>query len=254
MADKVLVVDDDATICAMLTSILRREGHEVHVALGGEQALAMEQREKPDLILLDLILPDMDGVDVCRRMRHQTSAPIIILSARADVVDKVVGLEVGADDYVTKPFGAQELMARVKAVLRRAKRQVGPVSDDEVLDFGDVRIDRARHEVVVRGESRTLTRKEFDLLRTLAANAGRVMTTQALLREVWDCDVAIESRTVDVHIGRVRSKIEEDRKSPQLIITVPRVGYKFVPPNSVAVQPRRERSASGTSQVATSTL
>jgi DNA-binding response OmpR family regulator len=130
----------------------------------------------------------------------------------------------------------------VKAALRRSRRQVGPTADEDVLDFGEIRIDRVRHEVVVRGESRSLTRKEFDLLRTLASNAGRVMTTQALLREVWDCEVAIESRTVDVHIGRVRSKIEENRKSPQFIVTVPRVGYKFVAPSGVSGSTARAAS------------
>lgn len=249
MAEKILIVDDDPTTRDVISGLLTRERYEVSSVGTGMQALAAEARDKPGLIVLDLILPDLDGVDVCRRLRQQTSTPILIVSARSDVVDKVVGLEVGADDYLTKPFGGQEFVARVKAVLRRADKRVRQVGEESALDFGEIKIDRARHEVRVRGESRRLTRKEFDLLCALAANAGRVMSTTALLRDVWDCPTEIESRTVDVHIGRVRAKIEADRRKPKLIVTVPRVGYKFVPP-SASSYIDRHLSAPATSELA----
>jgi len=230
MPNKVLVVDDDGASLELVTGLLGQARYEVRVARSGEQGLAVEARERPDLIVLELMLPDMDGFDVCRRLRRRTSAPIIILTGRADLVDRVVGLEVGADDYVTKPFGVQEFLARVKAALRRASKVDAPSDDRALMDFGEVIIDRSRHQVIVRGAAQHLTRKEFELLRVLAANAGRVVTIQTLLREVWHCPIEIVSRTVDVHIGRVRAKIEQNRDHPRLIVTVPRVGYKFVPP------------------------
>ncbi len=230
MADKVLIVEDDKDVVDLVIEALRREGYEALVAETGAEALTIQRDHHPGLVILDLSLPDIDGFDVCRRLRQSSPVPIIMLTARTDLVDKVVGLEVGADDYVTKPFGVRELTARVRAQLRRAGDYAKPKSTAKVLDFGQLVIDRGKHEVLVRGEARHLTRKEFDLLHTLASNEGRVMRSADLLKQVWGYDDDIQSRTLDVHIGRVRAKIEENSRRPRMIITVPCVGYKFQAP------------------------
>jgi len=234
MADKILVVEDDKDVTTLVAEALRREGYDPVTAANGAEALVAQREEAPALVILDLSLPDIDGFDVCRRLRQNSPIPIIVLTARSDLVDKVVGLEVGADDYVTKPFGMRELVARVRAQLRRSGDYAKPKSSAKVLDFGDLSIDRGKHEVMVRGESRHLTRKEFDLLHMLASNEGRVMRSADLLKQVWGYDDNIQSRTLDVHIGRVRAKIEENSRRPRLIITVPCVGYKFQAPSRAA--------------------
>ena len=234
MAEKVLLVEDDKDVAGLVAEALRREGYEPVVAASGADALVAQRDESPALVILDLSLPDIDGFDVCRRLRQGSPVPIIMLTARSDLVDKVVGLEVGADDYVTKPFGMRELIARVRAQLRRAGDYAKPKATTKVLDFGDLVIDRGKHEVVVRGQPRHLTRKEFDLLHMLASNEGRVMRSADLLKQVWGYDDNIQSRTLDVHIGRVRAKIEENSRRPRLIVTVPCVGYKFQGPSRAA--------------------
>ncbi len=234
MADKVLIVDDDAQIRDLLARVLTKNGFEAITAANGVEALVREKNDDPGLVLLDLMLPDIDGVEVCRRLRKRTTKPIIMLTAKGDEIDIVVGLEVGADDYVTKPFKTRELLARVRAQLRRTKEYAQAAEDGELLDFGQLQIDAARHEVKVHGEAQRFTPKEFDLLHLLAKNEGRMMLREVLLETIWGYDSSIDSRTLDVHIGRVRAKIEDDPRNPELIITVPSVGYKFQAPEAVA--------------------
>lgn len=230
MADKVLIVDDDAQIRDLLARVLTKNGFEAITAANGVEALVREKSDDPALVLLDLMLPDIDGVEVCRRLRKRTTKPIIMLTAKGDEIDIVVGLEVGADDYVTKPFKTRELLARVRAQLRRTKEYAQAAEEGELLDFGELQIDAARHEVKVRGEVQRFTPKEFDLLHLLAKNERRMMLREVLLETIWGYDSSIDSRTLDVHIGRVRAKIERDPRNPQMIITVPSVGYKFQAP------------------------
>jgi two-component system response regulator RegX3 len=222
---RVLVVEDEDSFSDALSFMLRREGYEVFVATDGNAAISEFDRHGPDLVLLDLMLPGISGTEVCRIIRGKSSVPIIMLTAKDGEVDKVVGLELGADDYVTKPFSSRELLARVRAVLRR-------LGDSEELlpptiEAGSVRIDIERHVVSVRGENITMPLKEFDLLEFLVRNSGRVLTRNQLIDRVWGADYVGDTKTLDVHIKRLRAKIEIDPSSPLHINTVRGLGYKF---------------------------
>jgi two-component system response regulator RegX3 len=222
---RVLVVEDEESFSDALSYMLRREGYEVAVAATGPEALATYDRSGADLVLLDLMLPGLSGTEVCRALRQKSNVPIIIVSARDSEVDKVVGLELGADDYVTKPFSSRELVARVRAVMRR-----GADSDELVsatLSGGPVRMDIDRHVVAVDGQPVSLPLKEFDLLELLLRNAGRVLTRGQLIDRVWGADYVGDTKTLDVHVKRLRSKIEPDSANPKYLVTVRGLGYKF---------------------------
>jgi DNA-binding response OmpR family regulator len=222
MPDTILVADDEESIVELVRLYLAREGYRVETARDGQQALEKARRLEPDLVVLDLMMPKVDGWEVCRRLRAERNVPVIMLTARGDDVDKIVGLELGADDYVAKPFNPRELVARVKAVLRRAR---APADPDVHVDVADVRIDPARREVTVAGAPVTLRNKEFDLLLALANEHGRVMTRDALLDRVWGYEYAGETRTVDVHVGLLRDKL---KGSGVQIQAVRGLGYKLV--------------------------
>lgn len=226
-APRLLVVDDEATYRDTLAAAFRREGFEVEVAPDGNAALDAFDRFQPDVILLDVMLPGRSGVDVCRELRSRSNVPIIMISARAGEIDAVVGLEVGADDYVAKPFRLRELIARVRAALRRAPRELVLEDVPEVLRIGDVEVDIGRHEVRVRSALVNLPRKEFQLLQVLMQKAGRVLPRDVLLREVWGSDFFGDTKTLDVHIKRLRSKVELDPNQPTCIVTVRGVGYRY---------------------------
>ncbi|MGE0879487.1 MAG: response regulator [Acidimicrobiia bacterium] len=223
----VLVVEDEQSFVEALTVGLRREGFKVHVATDGAEALTVFDDVRPDLVLLDVMLPKISGIDVCRRIRSTSRVPIIMVTAKASEIDTVVGLEVGADDYVTKPFRLRELIARMRAVLRRAGEAADNAPPAEVLRVGDVALDAERHEVTVRGEPVDLPLKEFELLELLLLNAGRVVARPTLIDRVWGSDYVGDTKTLDVHIKRLRSKIEDDPSIPARIITIRGLGYKF---------------------------
>lgn len=233
MADlKVMVVEDDQTLLSVLEYNLTKGGYQVVTASDGLEALEVARAERPHLVLLDIMLPKLDGLEVCRILRKEGSVPILMLTARAEEVDKVVGLELGADDYLTKPFSMRELLARVKAMLRRS--QVGGVpaveADDagqQPIKVGDLEVDVRRHRVSCRGSQIGLTPTEFALLAFLAGNAGRVFTRDQLLHHVWGYDYAGDTRTVDVHMRWLRQKIETEPAHPRHLLTVRGVGYKF---------------------------
>ena len=222
---RVLVVEDEESISDPLSYMLRREGFDVSVAATGPEALAGFDRTGADLVLLDLMLPGLSGTEVCRALRQRSGVPIIILTARDSEVDKVVGLELGADDYVTKPFSHRELVARIRAVLRRGgdAEEIGAAS----LEAGPVRMDVERHTVSVDGEQISMPLKEFDLLELLLRNAGRVLTRGQLIDRVWGADYVGDTKTLDVHIKRLRAKIEPDPGAPKYLLTVRGLGYKF---------------------------
>jgi two-component system response regulator RegX3 len=223
----VLVVEDEDSFVEALSIGLAREGFTVHAAKDGAQALAMFDNLNPDLVLLDVMLPRMSGIDVCRQIRQRSNVPIIMVTAKGAEIDTVVGLEVGADDYVTKPYRLRELVARMRAVLRRAPRERVEASADEVLEVDDVRVDLARHEVFIRAEQVGLPLKEFELLALLLANSGRVLTREILIDRVWGTDYVGDTKTLDVHVKRLRTKVEEDPGNPTRIVTVRGVGYKY---------------------------
>jgi two-component system, OmpR family, response regulator RegX3 len=228
----VLIVEDEESFVEALTLGLRREGFEVSVATDGIQALEVFDAVQPDLVLLDVMLPRMSGVDVCRELRSRSDVPIIMVSAKGTELDTVVGLEVGADDYVTKPYRLRELVARMRAVLRRRSVMVVPPvvgAGDGVVEVGDVRIDHQRHEVIVRGETVRLPLKEFELLALLCDNAGWVLARSTLIDRVWGSDYVGDTKTLDVHIKRLRSKVEPDPTRPARIVTIRGLGYKFEP-------------------------
>ncbi|MCR4393080.1 MAG: response regulator transcription factor [Dehalococcoidales bacterium] len=233
MADKtILIVEDDRTLRDILVYNLQKEGYRTVQAADGTGALESARREKPDLILLDLMLPQLSGFEVCRILRQETTIPILILTARADEVDKVVGLELGADDYMTKPFSMRELLARIRAMLRRADMLKQPIGEKAtasptILRAGQIEVDISRHMVTRDGIVLELKPKEFDLLVFLIQNRGRVFPRDTLLERVWGYDYAGDTRTVDVHIRWLRQKIEADPDHPVRIITVRGVGYKF---------------------------
>ena len=228
MAETVLVIEDDESTREVLASGLAEAGFDVVQAENGVEGLVREAEADPQLVLLDLMLPDLDGTEVCRRLRTRTHIPVLVVTAKTDESDAVEALGAGADDYVRKPFEIREVVARVRALVRRAGEYSRAALAEENMDFGDVRIDAIKHEVRVRGEALRFTPKEFDLLHLLARNAGKMMHREELLETIWGYDNSIDSRTLDVHVGRVRSKIEEDPRQPKLIITVQGVGYKFI--------------------------
>lgn len=224
----VLVVDDEPSFTEALTVGLQREGFEVRTAADGRAALAEINEAEPDLVLLDVMLPGMSGLDVCREIRKQSRVPLIMVTARAEEIDAVVGLEVGADDYVAKPYRMRELVARMRAVLRRAGGQAAdPQADATSLVEGDVVLDIDRHELRVRGELVTLALREFELLAYLLAHAGRVVTRDSLMQNVWGYDYVGDTKTIDVHVKRLRAKIEDDPSSPQRITTIRGLGYRY---------------------------
>jgi two-component system response regulator RegX3 len=225
---KVMVVDDEESLLEAIRYALSREGIEVVTARDGGDAMRDFEAERPDLVVLDLMLPTLNGWDVCRRIRATSQVPILMLTARDAEVDRVVGLEMGADDYVTKPFSLRELVARVRALLRRASAGQGEQRDEAtVIEAGGIRLDQERHEVAVRGEPVNLPLKEFELLEILMENRNRVLTRQTLIDRVWGYDYVGDTKTLDVHIKRLRARVEEDRHNPKLIVTVRGVGYRF---------------------------
>jgi two-component system, OmpR family, response regulator RegX3 len=226
-APLILVVDDEQSYRDALRIALEREGFRVEVAADGTEAIARFDAVRPALVLLDVMLPRISGIDVCRELRSRSQVPIIMVTARNAEIDAVVGLEVGADDYVTKPFRLRELVARVRAALRRGRGDDGITQPDEVLEVGDVRLDAARHEVAVRGERVALPLKEFELLELLLANAGRVLTRDVLIDRVWGPNYYGDTKTLDVHVKRLRAKVEDDPGHPARIVTVRGVGYRY---------------------------
>jgi two-component system, OmpR family, response regulator RegX3 len=227
-APLILVVDDEQSYRDALRVALEREGFRVEVAVDGADALERFDAVRPGLVLLDVMLPRISGVDVCRQIRAKSQVPIIMVTARNAEIDAVVGLEVGADDYVTKPFRLRELVARVRAALRRGRPDDTGVEDyGDVIEVGDVRLDAARHEVAVRGERVALPLKEFELLELLLANAGRVLTRDVLIDRVWGPNYYGDTKTLDVHVKRLRAKVEEDPAHPARIVTVRGVGYRY---------------------------
>lgn len=233
---RVLVVEDEESFLDALRVGLSREGFAIDVARDGQEALERFEAVEPDLILLDVMLPKISGIDVCRRIRNTSNVPIIMVTAKGEEIDSVVGLEVGADDYVTKPYRLRELVARMRALLRRAGMAApSPAGDAEavvgVISVGDVSVDPERHEVRVRGEELSLPLKEFDLLELLLDNADRVMTRDQLIDTVWGTDYVGDTKTLDVHIKRLRSKVEVNPKEPERIVTIRGLGYKYVSPS-----------------------
>ncbi|MEO3808119.1 response regulator transcription factor [Sphaerisporangium sp. B11E5] len=224
---RVLVVEDEESFSDALSYMLRKEGFEVAVATTGPEALDTFDRNGADLVLLDLMLPGLPGTEVCRSLRQRSKVPVIMLTAKDSEIDKVVGLELGADDYVTKPFSSRELVARIRAVLRRQ----GDIEEIEsaVLTAGPVRMDVDRHIVAVRGRPVQLPLKEFELLEVLLRNAGRVLTRGQLIDRVWGADYVGDTKTLDVHVKRLRAKVESDPSNPRCILTVRGLGYKFDP-------------------------
>ncbi|MGZ4726355.1 MAG: response regulator [Acidimicrobiales bacterium] len=235
-ATSVLVVEDEDSFVDALTLGLTREGFTVSVARDGAEALDMFDDVQPDLVLLDVMLPKVSGLDVCRELRSRSSVPIIMVTAKGAEIDTVVGLEVGADDYVTKPYRLRELVARMRAVLRRRSNDDAapglPVLLDEVVEVGDVRVDHERHEVFIRGDETRLPLKEFELLALLLENAGRVLTRETLIDRVWGADYVGDTKTLDVHIKRLRSKVEPDPAAPSRIVTIRGLGYKYESPRT----------------------
>lgn len=222
---RVLVVEDEESFSDALSYMLRKEGFEVSVAATGTAALAEFERVGADIVLLDLMLPEMSGSEVCREIRRHSTVPVIMVTARGAEIDKVVGLEIGADDYVTKPYSPRELVARIRAVLRRRAEPAEP--EPATLSAGPVRMDVDRHVVTVAGTDVTLPLKEFELLELFLRNAGRVLTRGQLIDRIWGADYVGDTKTLDVHVKRLRSKIEPEPSAPRHIITVRGLGYKF---------------------------
>ncbi len=223
---RILVVEDEETLAEAISFLLSKEGFEVEMAEDGPAAIAAFEKNGADLILLDLMLPGLSGTEVCRQIRAKSSVPIIMLTAKDSEIDKVVGLEIGADDYVTKPYSSRELIARIRAVLRRGETG-DAASADGVLTVGPIRLDSARHVISVNGEQVALPLKEFELLEFLMRNSGRVLTRMQLIDRVWGSDYVGDTKTLDVHIKRLRAKIEKDPANPELIQTVRGMGYKL---------------------------
>lgn len=229
VAISILVVDDEPSFREGLRQALKQEGFVVHLAADGEEALEMWRAHRPDLVLLDVMLPRMSGIDVCREIRSVDETPVIMVSARNEEIDAVVALEVGADDYVAKPYRVRELVARMRTVLRRASVAPPGVGDDiVVLEAGALRLDRERHEVTRNGEEVQLPLKEFELLALLMDNKGLVVTRQTLIDRVWGYDYVGDTKTLDVHIKRLRAKVEPNADTPELIVTIRGLGYKLV--------------------------
>lgn len=223
---KILVVEDEESFRDALAFVLSKEGFEVKLVQDGQAAIDTYEKEGADLILLDLMLPGVSGLEVCKTIRAKSNVPIIMVTAKNEEVDKVIGLELGADDYVTKPFSSRELVARIRAVLRRGT-ETELSNDYGILEVGPVRIDIDRHSVSVRGETVSLPLKEFDLLELLVRNSGRVLTRGQLIDRVWGNNYVGDTKTLDVHIKRLRAKIEKDPADPQHLLTIRGLGYKF---------------------------
>lgn len=226
---RVLVVEDEESFSDALSYMLRKEGFEVAIAATGPDALDQFERNGADLVLLDLMLPGLPGTEVCRQLRAKSSVPVIMVTAKDSEIDKVVGLEIGADDYVTKPYSTRELVARIRAVLRRRGEPEAAVGGPGALEAGPVRMDVDRHVVTVDGAKVDLPLKEFDLLEMLLRNAGRVLTRMQLIDRVWGADYVGDTKTLDVHVKRLRAKIEPDPGAPRYLVTVRGLGYKFEP-------------------------
>ena len=227
MARTILVVDDEPTLRETLVDALQGEGFRVVAAADGREALTAFRAEQPDLVLLDLMLPELSGIEVCRIIRAESGVPIVMLTAKDSELDKVVGLELGADDYVTKPFSLRELSARIRAIFRRAEQAVAVETPPAVVDLGRVQADLAGHRLLRDGQAVPLKPKAFELLAFLLRHPGQVFTRDQLLEHVWGYDYGGETRTVDVHVHWLRSQVEEDPASPQFIHTVRGVGYVF---------------------------
>ena len=229
MSSKILVVDDEQNIVDILKSNLEREGYEVLVAFDGEQAVEMCKTKSPDLVLLDCMMPGMDGFDVCKTIRRNSNVPIVMLTAKSEELDKVLGLELGADDYITKPFSVREVLARVKAQLRRVNIQEREmqIKDEVVISIGDIMIDKDAYQVYGAGKPLELTLREYELVLFLAEHAGQVFTREELLNHVWDYEYFGDARTVDVTVRRAREKIQPDQDNFQYILTKRGVGYYF---------------------------
>jgi DNA-binding response OmpR family regulator len=224
LVKKILVVDDEPTLVATVRYNLEREGYQVVTAADGESGLSLARAERPDLIVLDLMLPGLDGLEVCRILRREMTAPILMLTAKTDEVDKVVGLELGADDYVTKPFSMRELLARVRALLRRAET---PPAEAKVLIAGDLQVDLGKRAASRQGQPLSLKPKELELLVFFLRNRGRAFTREQLLNQIWGYDFVGDTRTVDVHVSWLRQKIEDEPAKPTRLITIRGVGYRF---------------------------
>ena len=223
----ILLVDDEESLQKLLTFPLARDGFRVVPAHDGEEALDRFAQERVDLVVLDVMLPKLDGLEVCRRLRATSSVPILMLTARDDELDKVLGLELGADDYMTKPFSVREFRSRVRALLRRASAPRHEPGADEIIEADGLRIDPARRRIDVRGDEVTLTYVEFEILRAMAERPGRVYTRQALLERLWGDSDYRDPRTIDVHVRHLREKLEQDPRRPEYIFTVRGVGYRF---------------------------
>ena len=232
-ATKILVIEDDRTLLDVLGYNLRNEGYEVYVAGDGVTAVEMARKENPDLVILDIMLPELDGFEVCRILRKDMTIPILMLTAKVEETDKIVGLEIGADDYMTKPFSFRELMARIKALLRRSN--ISRADDMTAIErtsttanAGNLKIDFNRYQVFIDDKPLNISHREFDLLAFLMRNRGQVFTRDQLLEKVWGYDYAGDTRTVDVHVRWLRKKIEDDPANPRWLVTVRGVGYKFL--------------------------
>lgn len=227
MTERILLVEDEAAIAEPLSFLLENEGYVVQWVSNGQDAVTAFTADQPNLVLLDIMLPGMSGTEVCRSIRAQARTPIIMLTAKDSEVDIVVGLELGADDYVTKPYSSRELLARIRAVLRRTELTEGSVSDDSVIEIAGVRLDSDRHKLTVRGVDAAIPLREFELLELLMRNAGRVLTRGQIIDRIWGSDYFGDTKTLDVHIKRIRSRIEQDPAKPELLSTVRGVGYRF---------------------------
>ncbi len=221
---KILVIEDEDSIRESLAFLLTKEGYQVEAVSSGTEAIDQFEKFNPDLILLDIMLPGLSGVEITKKIRQTSQTPIIMLTAKDTELDKVLGLEIGADDYVTKPFSGRELLARIKALLRRSNE---PTNLEVALKVGPIEIDQERHQVFIRGEETSMPLKEFELLLYLAQNSGRVLTRNQLIDRIWGSDYFGDTKTLDVHMKRIRSKIEKDPANPKYLQTVRGVGYKF---------------------------
>jgi two-component system OmpR family response regulator len=227
-SNNILIVEDDVNLLETFKYNLHKEGYTIVTAVDGEQAIEIARREKPDLIILDIMLPKVNGFEVCRILRKEMTVPILMLTAKVDETDKIVGLEIGADDYMTKPFSMRELLARVRAMLRRTKMvELASAGEPASLKIGNLEVDVARHQVSLSGAALELSPKEFDLLAFLAKNRGLVFNREQLLEKVWGYDYAGDTRTVDVHIRWLRQKIETNPAHPKRLVTVRGTGYKL---------------------------
>ena len=227
MHTKILIVEDDPNLLETLKYNLCKEGYDVIMADNGTEAIEIARTENPDLIILDLMLPGINGLEVCRVLRQKMTMPILMLTAKSEEVDKIVGLEIGADDYMTKPFSMRELQARIRAMLRRNNMSAVPAAENRIIRIDEIEIDTARHQVFVKGKILKLTPKEFELLTFLAGNKGLVFNREKLLENIWGYDYAGNTRTVDVHIRWLRQKIESNPSKPEHLVTIRGTGYKL---------------------------